>query len=543
MNHDPLVSIITSAYNVEEYIEQCINSVLNQTLSDFEWIILDNGCTDNTKSILEKYAIQDNRIVLLKNKVNNRIKNSDKTKVLTYIDLVYKANGKYITELDSDDYLRNDYLDKMYCVAIKHQADIVACGTTMFLDNNPKQMSSRIPPLLITKNTSEIFNEIANYYGTFRPSWGKLFDRNFYLDNLEYFFDRPCYMVNGGDTLLCLRALQKAKSLVCLDEALHYYRIRQTSGYHSNLFIERYKSYDFIYHESYSLLKEMGALTERNHIFIILVYYNSIMDCIELVSNSTTSSYQDRLIFLQGIVTSEVFISNFGKLNNKSVKKIKTAINNAVEKIENEQDEKSKLHMYEYFIYRQFKANELLLTSANNDSAILFFSSIFDHKNKYKWGKEDANAYVNIIMPKWFINLVKENKININSLFENVDLFIAIINNDVECINSFCNQLKNTEFKIVSSATQNITTNINNLLVVKDTIQDALDNDNIEEAINSLVKIYNDLILDKDILYYRAYLNWLIGDVDVSVYLIASALAFYNQDMRLVKLINRILGD
>lgn len=541
MNHIPLVSIITSAYNVEEYIEQCINSVLNQTLSDFEWIILDNGCTDNTKILLEKYAIQDNRIILLKNKVNNRIKNGDGIKLLTYIDLVYKANGKYITELDSDDYLNNDYLDKMYHAAIEHQAEIVACGTTMFLDNNPNQVVLRIPPLLITKNISDIFNEIENYYGTFRPSWGKLFERNFYLDNIEYFLDRPSYMSNGSDTLLCLRALRKAKSLVCLDQALHYYRIRQTSGYQSNLFIERYKSYDFIYLESYSLLKEMGALTQKNHIFIISVYYNSIMDCIKLVSNSNTSSYQDRLLFLQGIVTSEVFMGCFDMLDNNSIEHIKSSINSALEIIEHEQDEKSKLHMYKYFIYRHFKGNQLLLSSNNNDSAILFFSSIFDQKNKYKWGKEDANIYINIIMPKWFANLVNEYKLNTNILFEDIVLFIAIINNDIDNVNSFFNQLKNPEFKISSATTQNITTIINNALMVKDTIEDALDNNNIEVAINSLIEIYNDLILDKDILYYRAYLSRLIGDEDVSVYLTSSALVFYNNDTRLVKLLNDIL--
>lgn len=546
---NPLVSIITSAYNVEMYIEQCIESVLNQTMTNFEWIILDNGCTDNTKIILKDYAKKDSRIVLLENKINNRIDNGIDVKILSYIDLVHEAKGKYITDLDSDDYIRHDYLDKMYTVAIKHQADLVACGTTMFFDGNPEQIGLRIPPLLITQDICDLLNDLERYYGTFRPTWGKLFEKNFYLTNIKYFFDRPSYMNHaGGDTLTCLRALRKVKSIVCLDEALHYYRIRQTSEYHSHLVVDRNKCYDLIYNESYLLLKEMETLSDTNHLFIIGVHYHSMLDCIKLVCNSINSSYQDRLIFLQNIVTSDVFMSYYNILDDKSKKYIKKEIYNAVETIEHDYDNTSRLDMYKYFIYRYFKANQMKVSSNNNDSSLLFFSSIFDSSNKFKFGKEDINLYFYNIIPKWFSNLIMESSININILLEDVNLFTAIVNNDIENVIRICNQLiinsNKKELRILSDLVQNIDIKRDNNLIsmTKDTIKDAIENQNIELAFNSLLNIYNDIILDKDILYFRAYLSQLIGDKDVAVYLITSALVLYDKDNLLLDFMNMILN-
>ncbi|MCT4596773.1 MAG: glycosyltransferase family 2 protein [Vallitalea sp.] len=541
------VTIITSAYNVEKYIEKCITSVLNQTFRDFEWIILDNGSTDKTGVILKKYAVLDDRIVLFQNKKNNRIQNCKDIQLLTYKDLVWEAKGRYITELDSDDYLREDFLKKMVEAAIENDADIIASGTTMFMDNEPNKTISRIPPAIVTNDISKIWNNLEEYYGSFRPTWGKLFERQFYLRNLEYFFNRPSYMINGGDTLLCLRALRKAKSLVCLNESLHFYRIRQSSGYHSNLFVERYKSYDFLYNESYSLLQEEGKLTDENHSFIRTVHYYSMIDCLRIVLNAANSNYQTRLKFLQGIVTSKVLMSYFRLLDIDSANYFKDLLNQVLKNIYDSQDTYSQLELYNFFLYRQFMANEMQKNSNSNDCALLYFSSLFDRENKYQWGGEECNKYFKIIIPQWFIKLSNTYQFNVDIILEDVNLFCSIVNNDIENANSVCQDIcknnKKNDFIILHKALKNSKYNRDNTVIsqVKDEITHALQNNNIEAAFDSLLKINSEIIFDRDILYFRSFISWVIDDKDVAIYLLFSALTLYYQDNDLLELVSKVL--
>lgn len=107
----PEVSIIIPVYNNEQYIEKCIQSVLNQTFENFEVIVINDGSTDKSGEILEKLNREDSRIILIEQKnqgvavARNRGMN--------------KATGKYITFVDGDDYLKNNYIEKMYNLAEK----------------------------------------------------------------------------------------------------------------------------------------------------------------------------------------------------------------------------------------------------------------------------------------------------------------------------------------------------------------------------------------------------------------------------------------
>ena len=107
----PEVSIIIPVYNNEQYIEKCIQSVLNQTFENFEVIVINDGSTDKSGEILEKLNREDSRIILIEQKnqgvavARNRGMN--------------KATGKYITFVDGDDYLKNDYIEKKTTI-LKH---------------------------------------------------------------------------------------------------------------------------------------------------------------------------------------------------------------------------------------------------------------------------------------------------------------------------------------------------------------------------------------------------------------------------------------
>ena len=100
----PLVSIITRAYNAEEYIEECAESIINQTYDNFEWLVIENGSVDRTREILEKYAYKDKRIHLFINNKNFTRNSADEPNCYGTDDIRRMARGKYLTNLDSDDF-------------------------------------------------------------------------------------------------------------------------------------------------------------------------------------------------------------------------------------------------------------------------------------------------------------------------------------------------------------------------------------------------------------------------------------------------------
>ncbi len=114
------VSVIIPCYNVDKYIEDSIKSVINQTQEDIEIICIDDGSSDNTSTILEKYDKQDARIKLIKKK-------NEGVSIARNIG-IKEANGEYLMFLDSDDYIDKNMIKDMYHKAKNRDIDIVKCN-------------------------------------------------------------------------------------------------------------------------------------------------------------------------------------------------------------------------------------------------------------------------------------------------------------------------------------------------------------------------------------------------------------------------------
>ena len=114
------VSVIVPFYNVEKYIDKCLNSLVNQTLEDIEIIIVNDGSKDNSETIAKEYASKyKNKIIYLK-KENGGLSDA-RNYAIPY------ATGEYIAFLDSDDYIEVNMYEQMYEKAKKENADIVEC--------------------------------------------------------------------------------------------------------------------------------------------------------------------------------------------------------------------------------------------------------------------------------------------------------------------------------------------------------------------------------------------------------------------------------
>ena len=106
----PKISVIVPIYNVEKYLRRCVDSILNQTFSDFELILVDDGSPDNCGKICDEYAVKDRRIVVIhqKNGGLSTARNAG-------IDWAFvNSNSQYLSFIDRDDWVHPDFLEFLY---------------------------------------------------------------------------------------------------------------------------------------------------------------------------------------------------------------------------------------------------------------------------------------------------------------------------------------------------------------------------------------------------------------------------------------------
>ena len=120
--NNPKISVIVPVYEVEEYLCECINSILAQTFVDFELILIDDGSLDSSGKICDEFAQKDNRIIVI-HQENKGLSCARNTGIKT-------ANGSFITFVDSDDLVANTYLEELYNNIVSYDCDIAICKET-----------------------------------------------------------------------------------------------------------------------------------------------------------------------------------------------------------------------------------------------------------------------------------------------------------------------------------------------------------------------------------------------------------------------------
>ena len=126
------VSILVPAYNVEAYIEECLQSLISQTLREIEVIVVDDGSTDQTAVIAERYAITDSRIRVIRLPEHQGVSQARNV-------CLEESQGEYLAFVDSDDYISSDAMEQFYTKAVRCQADIVL-GSILYCYPDGRQM-------------------------------------------------------------------------------------------------------------------------------------------------------------------------------------------------------------------------------------------------------------------------------------------------------------------------------------------------------------------------------------------------------------------
>lgn len=169
----PKVSIIVPVYNVEKYIDKCLDSLVNQTLKDIEIIVINDGTKDNSQQIIDKYV---KKYPFVKSFIKE---NGGMSSARNY-GLKY-AKGEYIAFVDSDDYVELDMYEKMYQKAKSNDFDVVVCNIKYIYPSSEKCVSSNINSDLFTKE------DIKKSMLVFYPSvWNKIYHNRVFKKNIKF---------------------------------------------------------------------------------------------------------------------------------------------------------------------------------------------------------------------------------------------------------------------------------------------------------------------------------------------------------------------
>lgn len=220
----PEISVIVPVYKVEKYIHRCVDSILTQTFTDFELILVDDGSPDNCGAICDEYAAKDDRIRVI-HQENGGVSKARNVG----LDV---AEGEYIAFCDSDDFLENDYLEKIS----EHKSDLVICGTIV-VDETETVIETRSFTDREYNTRDEIdFGTIYREFAAYSP-YGKLF-RNKILKEAHICF--PEGISWGEDGMFVADYLCQINSLRVLSYSGYYYvkyytEIRLSSAVSANM--------------------------------------------------------------------------------------------------------------------------------------------------------------------------------------------------------------------------------------------------------------------------------------------------------------------
>lgn len=166
MKENPLISVIVPIYKVEDYLKRCVDSIINQTYSNLEIILVDDGSPDNCPQICDAYAKQDARIKVV-HKENGGL--SDARNAGMEI-----ATGEYISFIDSDDYVHMDMLNILLDVMLKEDCEIAQCGTVKFNEGETVALNE-VDYEVKVYNTKEALKELINDGHFVQTVWNKLY--------------------------------------------------------------------------------------------------------------------------------------------------------------------------------------------------------------------------------------------------------------------------------------------------------------------------------------------------------------------------------
>lgn len=265
----PKISVIVPVYNVEKYLDQCLESIISQTLEDIEIIIVNDGSTDESLQVINKYAEKDSRIQVVNQENGGFAKAVNKGLSI--------ASGEYIAEVDSDDYLNKNMYKKLYEIAKKRDVDIVVGRYAEFIGKDSTfQMFPKTFVAAEYENTKlfteDIYSENKLGLLGFTAIWSAIYRRELITNNnITLNENVKCYNDNG----FWFRTRAVAESIYYDDEIMYFYRV-DVAGQTIKKMNERYPMLINEFLDIEHRFQEMG-IWEKNSNFWFRHFVNNIL--------------------------------------------------------------------------------------------------------------------------------------------------------------------------------------------------------------------------------------------------------------------------
>ena len=220
----PFFSVMIPVYNVKDYLDNCMSTILNQTFDDYEVILVDDGSTDGSGDICDRYQFQNPEKVRVVHKENGGLLSARRVGVAV-------AEGKYGAFVDSDDYVSNDFLQVIYETIIKNeQPDVVIYNFARHFEvddsiviNEPVFKNGT----LFRGNKEQVYDKLISGY-SLNNLWAKSVKMDL-IKNDDTEFERYYKNSFGEDLLQSLYPITYADKIVYIDSVLYYYRINAQS--------------------------------------------------------------------------------------------------------------------------------------------------------------------------------------------------------------------------------------------------------------------------------------------------------------------------
>lgn len=210
-----LVSAIVPVYKVEEYLNQCIESIVNQTYKNIEIILVDDGSPDNCPAICDVWCKKDKRIKVV-HKKNGGLSDARNAGMRV-------ATGEYFVFIDSDDTVSSEYIEKMMCIMQQENADIVECGVN-YISEEGNLLRKRGCSVERKKYTRmEALKELVYEREIYQTVWNKLYKKSV-IENINFIVGK-C----NEDEFWTFRVFDRAQTIVAISDVLYYYLQRKSS--------------------------------------------------------------------------------------------------------------------------------------------------------------------------------------------------------------------------------------------------------------------------------------------------------------------------
>lgn len=296
MSTSPVISIIIPVYNVEKWLERAVQSLQNQTLSDFELILIDDGSTDASGSVCDALAKEDNRIRVIHQENAGAAAARNKG--------IHEAKGEYLYFMDGDDWCENNMLNEMHRLAAKHQLDLTITGFYIdtYYDKDKFFQEERTAPDMVYLTADKFRHAACELFDAqllYAP-WNKLYRKQYLLDNhIEFpttFWD---------DLPFNLDVIRDITRVGCLDDYFyHFLRARaesENTRYRADMYEKREEEHRWIT----ELFQYWQINDERVQEFLARRYAERLVGCIENVTNKncTLPRAEKRALIKQMIST------------------------------------------------------------------------------------------------------------------------------------------------------------------------------------------------------------------------------------------------